>query len=121
MASRLRSLERPLHQNLLTLALVGASIWVGINGHLYRDGDVPVSICGTADGSLCLYTPETSPLWVHFVFPKELDPGMRVMAGTALAGFLWMSAPLFGRLAGQVRQSARALWAAHGWRRGWKL
>ena len=57
----------------LTLAVLGWSIWVGINGVVY--GQLDMAICNVEPNvePYCWYTPEFSALFRPFIVPKTLN------------------------------------------------
>ncbi|WP_188188764.1 hypothetical protein [Nonomuraea sp. SYSU D8015] len=63
--------------NVLTLAAVALSVWVGVNGVVFGDSAATPTGClvgGTMyEPPLCYYTPEFSALWYPFVEPPVLD------------------------------------------------
>ncbi|MBO3748384.1 hypothetical protein J5X84_20100 [Streptosporangiaceae bacterium NEAU-GS5] len=94
--------------DLVTVVALGLSIWVGINGAVFGDIDVP-KVCwpdgaGNYEGPICFYTPEFSALWYPFVAGiKPLTAGQWIYLGYGLAvGAYLMAGPLL-RLAGHLR------------------
>ena len=57
----------------LTLAVLGWSIWVGINGAVY--GQLDMAVCNVEANiePLCWYSPEFSALFRPFIVPKTLS------------------------------------------------
>jgi len=77
----------------LTLAVLGWSIWVGINGAVY--GQLDMAICNVEANiePLCWYSPEFSALFRPFIVPKTLSAAeWTTFAYSATAGVV-LAAP----------------------------
>ncbi len=98
---------------MVTVVALGLSVWVGLNGAVFGDVDVP-RVCwpdgaGHYEAPICFYTPEFSALWYPFVTGfKLLTVGqwMYLAYGLVVGGYL-MWGPVV-RLAGHVRVRALA-------------
>jgi hypothetical protein len=106
-----RSNEVGLLTNLLTLAGLALSFWVGFNGLVF--GQTGLEIChenNYALEHLAWYTPEFSALWRPFVARPALSDDRLLQAGLAgcfllyLVCFLVMAAPLLASGWSQTRQ-----------------
>ncbi|GAA3472818.1 hypothetical protein [Nonomuraea roseola] len=93
--------------DLVTVVVLGLSIWVGLNGAVFGDVDVP-KVCwpdgaGHYEAPICFYTPEFSALWYPFVAGiKLLTVGQWIYLGYGLAvGAYLMAGPLL-RIAGHL-------------------
>lgn len=109
---------RPL-VNLASLVVLALSCWIGANSLMWGH-DLP-KLC-QADNyqleHLCHYTPEYSSLWYPLVHHLPLPAHGRLIGAFYLAVFLWLAAPVVGRL---LRQAAE--WAFSGAidLRGWRI
>ncbi|WP_066366681.1 hypothetical protein [Herbidospora mongoliensis] len=100
--------------DVVTVGALGLSVWVGLNGAVFGDVDVP-KVCwpdgaGHYEAPICFYTPEFSALWHPFVTGfKLLTAGqwMYLAYGLVVGAYL-MSGPVL-RLAGHARIRPRAL------------
>ena len=77
----------------LTLAVLGWSIWVGINGMVY--GQLDMSICNVDPNMepYCWYTPEFSALFRPFIVPKTLNLMEKTLFAYSVAVGCVLAAP----------------------------
>jgi hypothetical protein len=100
-----------LGRNLLTLAALALSFWVGLNGLTF--GQSGLEMCQDKDLEMLLwYVPEFSALWRPFVVPPHLPEERALWVGATVAGALYAACFLY--LAGPlalicIRQAAQAL------------
>jgi hypothetical protein len=94
--------------DLVTVLALGLSIWVGLNGAVFGDVDVP-KVCwpdgaGQYEAPICFYTPKFSALWYPFVAGgKPLSTGQWIYLTYGLAvGAYLLAGPLL-RLVGHLR------------------
>lgn len=77
LAVRLHRPYSTLLPNVLTLAALGLSVWVGVSGAVFGDSAATPAGCLVEgpryEAPLCYYTPEFSALWYPFVEPPTLD------------------------------------------------
>jgi len=82
--------------NLLVMAILALSIWVGINGAVYSRARL--RLCRTNHfrlEELCFFVPEFSVLWRPFAYGKDtITPHDFAFIAFALVVFLRMAAPL---------------------------
>ena len=104
---RLANREEGLVGNLLTLGLLVASAWVGLNGMIFHLKTLSEEFCGQFEQVLCLYVPEFSPLWQPFLKASPLTPSEWKVAIYCAVVFAVLAAPLVARIARQVGARAR--------------
>jgi hypothetical protein len=107
--------DLPLPRNLLTLAALCLSLWVGIDGvafgaPFYGD-EALVSACvsdynGKFEEPLCSYTPEFSVLWFPFTMHSQLNPERLTFLVYGLVVALVLTTPLLVRIARQLAAEA---------------
>jgi len=118
LAARLAAAGRQsLGKNLLTLAALALSFWVGAAGRVFRDADLEI---GTANDyafeHLVWYVPEYSVLWRPFVVARTPALADVLVLGVYAAGFLALALPLLAVCGRQLGVAARDWWAAHAGR-----
>jgi hypothetical protein len=108
--------DLPLHRNLLTLAVLCLSLWVGIDGvsfgALFYGNEPLISACvydynGKFEEPLCNYTPEFSVLWFPFTLHSKLNSERLTFLIYGLVVALVLITPLLVRIARQVAAQAR--------------
>jgi hypothetical protein len=108
LAIRLQRPASSLLANLLTLALLALSFWVGIVGATF--GQHGLDICTQnhyAQEFLCHYIPEFSVLWHPFVAPTPLRYGQWAYIAYSLLVFASLAAPLARIIARQTLAHVR--------------
>lgn len=107
LAVRLHASEAGLGANLLTLAALVLSFWVGVNGIAFEQHGLSVCTANKyALEFLCQFTPEFSVLWHPFIVFEPLSPSAILYTATSIGIFLYLALPL---LVSIVRQIARWL------------
>ncbi len=117
----LRSCDQSLVANLVTLAVLLLSVWVGLDGAIFGQHDLS-ALC-RSDGyrweMYCFYTPAFSALfhplsmfWLHgfsplFIAKEQLTPDSFIYAGYVAIALVYLAAPLIWRIARQVRALLR--------------
>jgi len=118
LAVRLSDVAKSVSGKLITLIVLSASAWVGLDGGIFHLKNLPDQFCDQLEGILCLYVPEFSPLWFPFVkSPPMATSDWAVLIYSALV-FVTLAAPLAWKLASDARQlwnDARGRWSS-GWR-----
>src|SRR5215471_13502857 len=104
---RLANREEGLVGNLLTLGLLVASAWVGLNGMIFHLKTLSEEFCGQFEQVLCLYVPEFSPLWQPFLKAPSLTANDWKVAIYCAVVFTVLAAPLVARIARQAGAQAR--------------
>jgi hypothetical protein len=108
--------DLPLPRNLLTLAVLCLSLWVGIDGVSFGApfyGDEALrSACihdynGKFEEPLCYYTPEFSVLWFPFTLHSELNPEKLIFLVYGLMVAVVLVAPLLARIGRQLEPQVR--------------
>ncbi len=103
--------------DLLTLAALGLSVWGAISSAVYY-GHWPKE-CYGAGGieELCHFTPEFSQLWVPILLKPPLDTIQSALLAYYVIVFLWLAAPVAGRLYHHTRQLTAGYWQTRSnWR-----
>jgi hypothetical protein len=122
LAVRLHARDAGLGANLLTLAALALSFWVGANGVVFEQNGL--TVCTANDyalEALCQHTPEFSVLWHPFVAAQALSLGAILYLATNFAIFLYLALPLLRRIARQVAEWLRALAQTYPRRVAWRL
>lgn len=121
LAVRLHARNTGVGANLLTLAALVLSFWVGIDGVVFEQSGL--AVCTAHDYAqefLCQFTPEFSVLWHPFVAPAALSSSAILYMATSTGIFLYLALPLLIRITRQVaawlRASARAYLRREMWR-----
>jgi hypothetical protein len=97
--------------NLLVLAAVALSCWVGANGHVYREYDHEMFWQNDfALEHLTWYVPECTVLWRPFVVPYPLTWGERARLAVFVVAFAYLAWPVARVLAGQAGERAASAW-----------
>jgi hypothetical protein len=122
LAVRLRDREAPLPANLLTLATLALSAWVGIDGAAFGQAGMDVCLYNNfALEALCHYTPDFSALWHPFVVAGKLGlggaflraeglgPAQVLYIGYAVVVAGYLALPLLRITAAQLAAEIRAL------------
>src|SRR5262249_24370475 len=102
LAIRLGNREAGLGGKLLTLGLLVASAWVGLNGMIFHIKTLPDEFCAQFEHVLCLYVLEFSPLWQPFLKPSPLTANEWKVASYCAIAFVVLAAPLVVRIAGEI-------------------
>ncbi|PWT75382.1 MAG: hypothetical protein C5B60_05390 [Chloroflexi bacterium] len=90
--------------NVIYLAVLLLSFWVGIDGALFGQNSL-TQVCTANNFALeafCHYTPEFSALWRPFVVNEPLSLSQVIYLSLSLLACLYISLPLLRRLAGQT-------------------
>jgi hypothetical protein len=111
-----------LARNILTLAVLVLSLWVGVNGAIFDQKNL--ESC-TRDHyaleALCWYVPEFSLLWRPFVVSTPLShEDVLIMAYYLVVGAS-LTLPLLREVMAQVMQRATAFWRAPQRDRAWRF
>ena len=96
LAVRLHAPDSSLRANLLTLFVLGLSVWVGIDGAIFDQGNL-AAICTVhnfAQDSLCLYNPRYSALWYPFFSSTHLGLRDSLYIAYTLIVSLYLALPL---------------------------
>jgi hypothetical protein len=111
LAANLVAAERhSLGRNLLVLAALALSFWVGANGRVFRTANL--EMCSADDfrlEHLTWYVPEFSVLWRPF-FAGPLSTWDVIVLAVYAVGFLYLAAPLLALCVRQAAAAARAWW-----------
>jgi len=102
--------RQSLARNLVTLALLALSCWVGLNGAVF--GTANLEVCRADDyalESLTWYTPEFSVLWRPFVVVGPLPAWQWARAAVFVVGFCYLAAPVAAVVARQMAGRLRNL------------
>lgn len=95
------SLGRPAAswgKNVVLLAVLALSFWVGMSGAVY--GLTGLEDCRAADYEfLCWYVPEFSVLWRPFVVGPALEGKQAILLGYGVVVFAYLALPMVGSLA----------------------
>ena len=122
LAARLHARDAGLAANLLTLAALALSFWVGINGAVFeQQGLSACTAHNYAQEFLCQFTPEFSALWHPFVVAEPLSPGAILYTATSSAIFLYLALPLVIRMSRQIADWLRGTAAVYLRREAWRL
>ena len=122
LAVRLHARAARLRANLLTLAALILSFWVGVNGVVF--GQRALAACTAnnyAQEFLCQYTPEFSVLWRPFVVFEPLSGGAIFYCATSGAIFLYLALPLLVRIARQMGDGLRRIAPDYLRREAWRI
>lgn len=100
LAVRLSSINGSFTTNLLILAVLSLSFWVGINGVAFDQHVLEICTANNfALEFLCWYVPEFSVLWYPFVVSKHLCSHYTSIMVYCIFVFLYLATPLFHQLA----------------------
>lgn len=122
LAVRLHARDAGLGANLLTLAALVLSFWVGVNGVVFDQRALAAcTVNNYALEFLCQYTPEFSVLWRPFVVYEPISGGAIVYCATCAAIFLYLALPLLTRIAGQIADWLRRAAPAYLTRQAWRI
>lgn len=114
LAVRLRQRAASLGAKVLTLGVLAASTWVGVNGVLYWAQTTLWGPCVTQQHQdLCSYSPEYSVLIYPILVHEPPHIQAVIFAVYALAVFLYLVAPLMRDIAVETSAVARAWLRAH--------
>jgi hypothetical protein len=118
--------QRALGWNLLALAALLLSLWVGLNGLVFGQAGLEVCAADYSLEFLTWYVPEFSALWRPFVAPRlPADLGGWAVLGAALAVYALAVVVLTGPLAALcARQGVRRLagwWAKQPEGQRWRF
>lgn len=106
-----RSATRSPAANVLVLAALALSCWVGANGHVYREyGHEAFWENDFALEHLTWAVPECSVLWRPFVVPHPLTWAERARLAAFALAFAYLAWPVARVLIGQVRDRTVAAW-----------
>lgn len=123
LALRLGHRQAGLGANLLTLAVLALSVWIGLNSLLWHEL-WPEACFGTPQSveALCWHSPEYSSLWYPLVSGQfaRLGAGQWASVAYSAAVLAWLGGPLAGRIAGQARAAWRASVAPRLRRADWR-
>jgi hypothetical protein len=90
--------------NVATLAVLALSIWVGADSLVLGTYWPPTCFVNYYQYAfLCHFTPEFSSLWYPFVNPPTLRTWQVAVLGYYALVFVWLAAPLIGRMVGQLK------------------
>jgi hypothetical protein len=122
LAVRLHARDAGLGANLLTLAALALSFWVGIDGPVF--GQRGLAVC-TANNyaleALCHFTVEFSVLWHPFVVYEPLSISDILYTATTVMIFAYLALPLMRRITRQMVEASRALATGHPRREAWRV
>jgi hypothetical protein len=122
LAVRLHARDAGLGANLLTLAALALSFWVGINGVVFeQQGLSACTAHNYAQEFLCQFTPEFSALWHPFVVFEPLSPGAILYTASSSAIFLYLALPLLIRTTRQIADRLRDTAAVYLRREVWRF
>jgi hypothetical protein len=122
LAARLHARDAGLGANLLTLAALVLSFWVGVNGVVFDQGALAACTANNyALEFLCQYTPEFSVLWRPFVVFEPLSGGAILYCATSAAIFLYLALPLFMRTVRQIGVRMRPAASDYLRREAWRI
>lgn len=111
LALRLGHRRASLPANLLTVAVLLLSVWIGVNSLLWHELWTPICY-GTPESveALCWHTPEYSSLWYPLVSNqfRALTAGQWLSVGYSAIVLAWLATPVLGRIAGQLRDGWRS-------------
>ena len=122
LAVRLHARNAGLGANLLTLAALILSFWVGVNGVVFEQRGL--SICTAHDYAqefLCHYTPQFSVLWRPFVVFEPLSPSAILYSATSIGIFLYLALPLMATIARQLAHGLRSVAPDYLRRDAWRI
>lgn len=122
LAVRLHARNAGLGANLLTLAALVLSFWVGIDGVIFEQ--TGLAVCTARDYAqefLCQFTPEFSVLWHPFVVPAALSSSAILYMATSIGIFLYLALPLLIRISRQIAAWLRASAPAYLRREMWRI
>ena len=112
LAANLVAAERhSLGRNLLVLAALALSFWVGANGRVFRGAGL--ELCSDDDfrlEHLAWHVPEFSVLWRPFVVSGPLGTWDVIVLAVYSAGFLYLAVPLLALCVRQAAAAARTCW-----------
>ena len=122
LAVRLHARDASLGANLLTLATLVLSFWVGVNGVVFdQQGLAACTANNYALEFLCQYTPEFSVLWRPFVVFEPISGGAILYTATSGAIFLYVALPLLARIARQSATILRRIAPGYLRREAWRI
>lgn len=101
--------------NLLVLAVVALSAWVGAAGVVFSDtGIAPLMDPERRTDFVTFYVPECSPLWWPLTYPFDpLGPADWLRLGLAAAAGLYLAGQRLPAAARQLRTAVAAGWAGY--------
>lgn len=102
--------------NLLTLAVLCLSFWVGLDGAVYSAGATAIPICMAHGGQLellCHYTPDFSALWYPFVQYQRLDRTRALYVVYWTFTFAYLLLPLLIKVIEQTTEFAKMFYNTH--------
>ncbi len=104
LAVRLRNPSQSLFANLLTLFVLGYSLWVGIDGALFDQLDLGNTciVHNYVQEHLCHYNPRYSVLWRPFEVRLTLSNHEKVFILFSLLIFVYLAVPLLVVIAKQI-------------------
>lgn len=122
LAVRLHAREAGLGANLLTLAALVLSFWVGVNGIAFEQHGLSACTAHNyAQEFLCQYTPEFSALWHPFVVFEPLSPSAILYTATSIGIFLYLTLPLLVSIARQIARRLRGTASNYLRREAWRI
>ena len=122
LAVRLHTRDASLGANLLTLAALVLSFWVGVNGVVFdQQGLSACTANNYALEFLCQFTPEFSVLWRPFVVFEPVSGGAILYTATSGAIFLYLALPLLARITGQSVAWFRCVAPNYLRREAWRI
>jgi hypothetical protein len=122
LAVRLHARNARLGANLLTLAALILSFWVGVNGVVFEQRGL--SICTAHDYAqefLCHYAPQFSVLWRPFVVFEPLSSSAILYSATSIGIFLYLALPLMATIARQIAHGLRRIAPDYLRRDAWRI
>jgi hypothetical protein len=101
--------------NLLVVAVVALSAWVGTTGVVFSDtGIIPLLASDLRVDFVTFYVPECSALWWPFTYPFDpLGPADWLRLGLGAAAGLYLAGPHLAAAGRQLRAAAAAVWAGY--------
>ncbi len=102
--------------NLLTLAILCLSFWIGLDGAVYSAHATAVPLCMVNSGRLellCHYTPDFSALWYPFVQPERLDRSRAIYVIYWTFTFAYLLLPLLIKVIAQTGEFLKTFSTAH--------
>ncbi len=114
LAIRLSSSKVSIFNDLVTLAALGLSFWVGINGAVFGLSTLESLTRNFAQTeAYCWYIPEFSVLWRPFVVLKDLSSNEIFIIAFSSAVFLYIALPFLLRIAKSVLSELERFWGSH--------
>jgi hypothetical protein len=102
--------------NLLTLAALCLSFWVGLDGAVYNAKATAIPLCMVNSGQLellCHYTPDFSALWYPFVQAHRLDHSSALYVVYWTFAFAYLLIPLLIKIIEQTIVLLKIFSATH--------